>query len=129
MQAGLTALRSSRVVGLGVASLLGVILAFSFSTALGGHDHTQALWKHGYGYGDDYTNRVHPYLLSTDGAGRGSYVAYQKYSYHSDEQYRLDNHNHMDFTTTLPKRAYEASTRSPQTSLTHHHHCHHDGCL
>ena len=128
MRAVWTASRSSRVVVLGVASLIGVMLALGVSTALAGHEHTSALWNHGYGYGDDYTNRVHPYLGSTDGAGRGSYVAYTKASYHSDEQYRLASHNHLDFTTTLSKRIYKASTRSPQTSLAHHHHCHHDGC-
>lgn len=117
--------RRARLVVLTCAAVIGAFLGLG-AFALAHHQHTYALWGHGYGYGDGWhSGKVHPFLASTDGAWRTSCVGYQKQNYHSESQCKVDNHNHMNFTTTLNKAYYGASTYSTQTALAHHHHCYH----
>lgn len=111
------------------AAVIGVCAALvggGAGVAYADHGHTSNYWLHGLEYGG--TNSfVHAHMHSSDGTTRGSYVAYGACGrFHSDpEQYHFGVNNGIDIATgSLGEDQFFASTRSPQTGLSHHHHAH-----
>ena len=113
------------------ALAVGSLIAATVADAT--HKHTTHQYAHGIGDFGDADAFVHPFLASTNGTSRDTYVAYgyccgQPYWHSSPEQHDNDTHNHLNiYTGSVPERHTFASVRVPQTGMDHHHHTCGDG--
>jgi hypothetical protein len=105
------------------AVALGAIAGTSAGVALAGHQHYASYWTHGCGECTNSDGYTHPFLDSSDGAGRSSCVAWAEGD-HGPIKCELATHNHVDHWGV--EIFVSAHTESSQTGLAHHHHFHHD---